>query len=91
MTDLLSAPSISPRLQWHAAHNLFTRLDRLPHAFFPCDQDKPWICANKAMTNVACGNTESEAELAYSVRYGIEYWALTEWNKAMGAEELCLD
>lgn len=84
MTDLFpSATSVSPRLRWLAAHNLFTRRDELPHTFVPCDQGKPWVCANPAMTSIGCGDDEREATLDFAARHGIKHWLVEDWERAM--------
>lgn len=83
MTDLLEVPlSPSPRLRWLAEHNLILRHYDGPHG---CGgpEDAGWVCGNRSRTYNAGGADEREAELAYAARYGIEHWAVKEWEEAM--------
>lgn len=83
MTTLLDAPSLSPRLLWLSRHGLIVRKDELPHAFVPCDNTKPWLCANSAMTTVGFGDDEREATLDYAQKAGIRHWPVDDWERAM--------
>lgn len=83
MNDLLTTHSPSPHATWLAAHGLITREYQHPHSL---NGDKRWICANRAMTRYACGDTEDEAERIYCEREGIEWWKLLAWDRAMGPD-----
>lgn len=80
--------SPSPRLRWLRANDLVVRHYNGPHG---CGgpEDARVIVGNTARTRNAGGQDEREAELAYAARYGLEHWAVKEWNYSMSdANEL---
>lgn len=86
MPELFEAPaSLPPREQWLLCRGLIVRDYQRHEGGWSHDglNTARFLCANRAMTRYASGDTEDAAEQAYAVRYGLTWWKLADWNGAM--------
>lgn len=81
MTELLDAPSLSPRLTWRRDHNL--RVTECQHVNSLNRGGERFLCHNPAQTRWASGPTKDAAEAAFAERYGIAWWKRGSWDAAM--------
>ena len=81
MTDLLGiTATISPHAMWLRDHDLIVREYQHPHSL---NGSRRFVCANRATTRFAAGDTLEEAEQVFCQREGLTWWKLSDWNAAM--------
>lgn len=80
------AASTPPPAAWLARHDLIVRDYQNRHTggwdYNGLNTDR-FLCANRAMTRYASGETQDVAEQNYCALHGLEWWKLAEWNGAM--------
>jgi hypothetical protein len=77
----------SPHARWLRTHGLMVRdyQDRHNGGWerHSLNTDR-FLCANRAMTQYASGETAEMAEAMYCEHYGIQWWKLERWTREAG-------
>lgn len=72
------ARSLSPRLQWLAAHGLETVEQQLPRLGIGPRSTLPWVCHNLTKTIAVFGGDEMDATIRMAELLGVRHYTLEQ-------------